>query len=332
MSGILDIFAGDAFSVTSLTAAINKMPYVPTRIADLKLFSEEGVSTTSVAIEYSQGKISLVPAVPRGAPAQPRKPEKGHLIPFMIPHLPERGTIMADEVQGVRVFGSEDQTAGPLAKVAATQALHKQAIDYTIEAHRLGAINGQILNADGEVIFDLYQIFGLTQTMMPLSFTNDATKSLQKVMAVKRAVEANLGATTYDHIHVLASPGFMDTLTGNPGYLEAYKYQQSQRLSADYRGGVEFGGVVWEEYRGAVGGQNIADGDALAFPVGVPDMFKTYFGPADYVETVNTIGLPYYTKQELMRFGKGIEVESQSNSLNLNTRPESTVRLRAGTS
>lgn len=329
MPGILDIFNGDAFNVTSLTAAINKMPYVPTRIANLKLFSEEGVDTTSVAIEYSQGKISLVPAVPRGAPAQPRKPEKSRLIPFMIPHLPERGAVMADEVQGVRVFGSEDQTAGPLAKVAKVQALHKQAIDYTIEAHRLGAINGQILNADGSILFDLYQIFGLAQTVMPLALVNDATKSQQKVIAVKRAVEANLGSTTYDHIHVLCSPGFMDTLTGNAGYLEAYKRQESARLSADYRGGVEFGGVVWEEYRGAVGGQNIADGDALAFPVGVPDMFKTYFGPADYVETVNTIGIPYYTKQELMRFGKGIDVESQSNPLNLNTRPESVVRLKA---
>lgn len=249
----------------------------------------------------------------------------------MIPHLPERATIKADEVQGVRVFGSEDLTAGPLAKVAATQALHKKAIDYTIEAHRLGAINGQILNADGSVLFDLYQIFGLAQAVMPLALTNDATKSLQKIIGIKRAVEANLGASTYDHIHVFCSSGFMGTMTGNAGFLEAYKrWQDGQALRDDYRGGVTWGGVVWEEYRGAVGGQNIPDGDALAFPVGVPDMFETYFAPADYVETVNTIGLPYYTKQELERFGKGVEVESQSNPLNLNTRPESVVRLKAG--
>ena len=332
MDNILDIFSGDAFSVTALTAAINKVPYTPTRIGDLNLFAEQGVSTTSVAIEYADGKINLVPAVPRGAPAQPNKPNKSRLIPFLVPHLPQRGTIMADEVQNVRVFGSSDQSAGPQAKVNQVQALHKANLDYTIEAHRLGAISGQVLNADGSVMFDLYQLFGLTQTVMPLSLTNDATKSLQKVIAIKRAVETNLGASTYDHIHVLCSPGFMDTLTGNAGFLEAFKrWQDGQQLRTDYRNGVQWAGVVWEEYRGAVGGQNIADGDALAFPVGVPDMFITRFAPADYVETVNTIGLPYYTKQEPLRFGKGIELESQSNPLNLNTRPEAVVRLKAGT-
>ncbi len=56
-------------------------------------------------------------------------------------------------------------------------------------------------------------------------------------------------------------------------------------------------------------------------------MFITRYAPADYVETVNTVGIPYYSKAEAMRFNKGIELESQSNPLNLNTRPGAVVRL-----
>ena len=39
----LDIFSSSAFSMVSLTDAINKMPYVPGRIGQLGLFREQGV-------------------------------------------------------------------------------------------------------------------------------------------------------------------------------------------------------------------------------------------------------------------------------------------------
>ena len=65
-------------------------------------------------------------------------------------------------------------------------------------------------------------------------------------------------------------------------------------------------------------------------PLGVPDMFLTRFAPADYLETVRGIGLPYYTKTAPMRMNKGIQLESQSNPLNINTRPDAVIRLKAG--
>ena len=59
-------------------------------------------------------------------------------------------------------------------------------------------------------------------------------------------------------------------------------------------------------------------------------MFLTRFAPADYLETVRGIGLPYYTKTAPMRMNKGIQLESQSNPLNINTRPDAVIRLKAG--
>jgi hypothetical protein len=56
-------------------------------------------------------------------------------------------------------------------------------------------------------------------------------------------------------------------------------------------------------------------------------MFVTHYGPADYVEAANTIGLPYYAKQELLQFGKGVDLEAQSNPISLCTRPRSVVKL-----
>ena len=52
------------------------------------------------------------------------------------------------------------------------------------------------------------------------------------------------------------------------------------------------------------------------------DRALSHFGPADYTETVNTIGLPRYAKQYPMPNGKGINLEVQMNAISLCTRPE----------
>ena len=65
---MLDIFNNNAFSVTSMTDAINKLKFVPGRIGQLGLFSSTGITTTSVAIEENNGVLSLVAPTNRGGP------------------------------------------------------------------------------------------------------------------------------------------------------------------------------------------------------------------------------------------------------------------------
>ena len=73
------------------------------------------------------------------------------------------------------------------------------------------------------------------------------------------------------------------------------------------------------------------DDEAYAVPKGVPERFITRFAPADYMEAVNTNGLPYYAKQEAGKFGKAVELEAQSNPLHLCTRPRAVIKLSAST-
>lgn len=69
------------------------------------------------------------------------------------------------------------------------------------------------------------------------------------------------------------------------------------------------------------------DDEALLVPEGVPDLYISAFAPADYMETVNTQGIPYYSKLETLPFGKGVAGEAQSNPLHLCTRPRAQIRL-----
>ncbi|MCO3455938.1 major capsid protein, partial [Pseudomonas aeruginosa] len=97
---------------------------------------------------------------------------------------------------------------------------------------------------------------------------------------------------------------------------------QAAQLRGDRRQSFEFGGVVWERYRGKHDGEPfVDDGSAQLVPEGVPDLFISAFAPADYMEVVNTEGLPYYAKLERLPFDKGVAGEAQSNPLHLCTRP-----------
>lgn len=51
------------------------------------------------------------------------------------------------------------------------------------------------------------------------------------------------------------------------------------------------------------------------------------FAPADYMETVNTQGIPYYSMIEPLPFNKGMAGEAQSNPLHLCTRPRAQILL-----
>lgn len=324
----LDIFNGDAFSVTSLTKAINDTVHQPTRIGDLGWFSEEPISTTSVFIERKGTTLSLVPAQPRGAPGRPESNDKSKLIPFSTVHLPQRATVRADEVQNVRAFGSETEVETVQNLLNTKLGKLRRNIDVTIEYQRLGALKGKVMDADGtSELLDIYTGLGIVKPAdFDMGLETSGTKVKQKIVAVKRLIEDALGGLSYRNARVICSASFFDTLVGHDAVVKAYELWMDGKFAREdqrAQGGFFFGDVFWEEYRGNVGGiPFIEDGAAYMVPEGVPDLFTTYFAPADYMETVNTMGLPYYAKQELMAFGKGVEVEAQSNPLCMCTRPD----------
>lgn len=328
----LDIFNNDPFSVVSLTKAINETKHVPSRISELGLFSEEGITTTNVMIEKQGNALSLVPSGSRGAPATPVTGDKRTAIPFSATHLAQVANILADEVQNVRPFGAEGDVETVQGIVNKRLTKMRRNLDATIEHHRMGAIKGQILDADGTtVLLNLFTAFGVTQQTKSMVLGTTTTKVRQKIVEAKRLIEAELGGLMYSGVRALCSPGFFDSFVGHDSVVAAYdRWQDGEFHRQDIRAGFYHGGVFWEEYRGTVGGVSfIADGEAYLLPEGVPDLFVTHYAPADYLETVNTIGLPYYAKQEELRMGKGVELEAQSNPISLCTRPRTVIKLTA---
>lgn len=326
----MGIFESDVFTLQSLTAAINEAEYKPRRLGELGIFNEQGVATTTVMIERDGAQLGLVPAKQRGAPGTVVGASKRTGVTFAAHHLPTVANILADEVQNVRAFGSEDGTEAVQAVVNKRLGTMAAKLDVTHEYHRIGAVKGQILDADGTtVLVDLYGAYGLTQKVIPMALATAGTDVQMKCLDVLEAIEDGLGDLFFSGALVLCGKSFWRKLISHEKVRESYMYQQSERLRADGRESFSFGGLNFERYRGNVGGQAfVPDTEAYAIPMGTDELFISRFAPADYMSAVNTLGLPLYSSSELLKHGKGVELEAQSNPIHLCTRPQAVIKLK----
>lgn len=324
------IFEDDAFSVSSLTAAINDQEYLPGRISGLNLFREEGISTLTVQIEKDGETLALVPAGERGTSGLVVAGSRRQLIPFNTVHLPERFTIKADEIQGIRAFGTRSELQAVQDVVNKRLAKARRQLDATHEFQRMGALNGQVLDADGKtILLDIYKTFGVQRQKMSMGLNSPDTELRVKCGEALDMQEDALGSITSTGSRAFCGKNYWNKLIVHRSVKETYlNSQQAAALRGDARESFEFGGIVWERYRGKIAGVSfVHDDKALLIPEGVPELYISSFAPADYMETVNTQGIPYYSKIEPLPFNKGVAGEAQSNPLHLCTRPRAQILL-----
>lgn len=324
----LDIFRNDAFSVIQLSEAIRNLPYKPATIGNMGLFTGASVSTLTIAIESINGVLRLVPPTPRGGPGVTKDKQKRNIRAVTIPHFQVDDAIMADEVQGIRAFGMETELQQVATKLADRIQEHQQDLEVTMEYNKLGCIKGIISYADGTTL-NLFDLFGITQHPVwnfDLLNASPVEGGLRDMADdIMRALSETLGAVMFDHIHAFCGKEFYKALNRHPDVLKSFQYSfQGQRLlTPNAYKQITIGDITFEEYRGAVGGtQFVEDNACYMFPMGMPGLFKTYYAPADYMETVNTPGREWYAKQWQMENDKGVNYEVQTNQLQICTRPQ----------
>ena len=327
----LDVFSGDAFKMIPLSQAITLIPHVPTQIRSMGLFAESGITTTDVMIEMVNEVLTLVPTAPRGAPGAVKNLQRRNVRKLSAVHLPQRVALLADEVLGLRAFGKQTEEELAMSRLTAKMKIARRDLDLTIEWQRMGAIKGIVLDSDAStVLLNLFTEFAVSQQTLDMALDVDATKVRSKCVTVQRMIEDKLGGLMNTGVDVLCSAEFFDDLVDHKAVSEAWKYATSNAnaLTGDVRRGFQFGNLNFVEYRGKVGATRFIEvGCAYAVPTGVPDLFNTYYAPANYMEAIGTEGLPYYASQEPMDHGKGIDVETQSNPLHICNRPNAIIKL-----
>lgn len=335
---MLNIFDSDAFTVARLTAAINNITFVPGRIGELGLFQITPTDSTIASMEKKGDVLSLIAPSQRGAAGTTLGAARSSLIPVNIPHFEINDSVIADSVQNRREFGTDGTLQTVMGKVAQRLQYAANSFSATEELARMGAVQGVITYADGTTL-DLFSLFGISQAA-EVDFNLDAASPASGILrttcsGIIRTIADALGGLPFNGVRAFCGDAFFDALLAHPEVVDSYRNTSQAEIlrqgaisyGGSSYGAFEFGGIVFENYRGAVGATSFVNTDKChMFPVGVPGLFQSIYAPADYEETVNTMGERLYSRQYAMPNGKGRFLDSQMNALQICVRPQTLIK------
>lgn len=301
----MDVFANSAFSVRSLAGAIDRIAYAPQMLGAMGVFERRAVTRGSIYIDRRQRDLTLIPASPRGAAPFQLGPEIRDAVPVRTQRLAKASTIMATEIADVRAFNRENEVEVMQSVVADRLARLRRDMELTHEHHRLGAVQGVVVDADGvTVLDDWFDLFGVTKPA-PINFalSNSGTSVRQIAVDLARTMARTQGAVPPGAtIAALCGDDFYDGLVGHPSVEKFYLNRPGRDMAEEGRAfdTFRFGNVTWINYRGTDDASQVAipTNEARFFPIGAPGVFQHIMAPDDeYVDGVGTLGRDIYARQ-----------------------------------
>lgn len=300
------VFNGDPFTQAAMIRAINKRPYIPQMLDQIIGFEPVRVSTDSVYLGSTQGRVNLIRSSLRGAPIEMQTPESKNLRPFKIPRFAKGDKLYAHEMANLTPWDGETEEDTAARRIDNMQTRLLNDLELTEEYLRLGALGGIVYDADGSVLVNFYTEFGISVPSDIDLNLDDQTQSIgalrEKIgtlIVIPIAQASGNGNNPRFRINAICGDGFWFALTGHKSLEATYLNQaaaaelRQERIWESFN----FAGVTWWHYRGTDDGSTIAvsTNKAKVFPVGVPGMFQHVMGPCNETfETMNQDGQRYY--------------------------------------
>ena len=324
------------FELVDYTEELLLIPNQWGLINELGIFASEPVAQHSVTVEAIEGTLGLISDKTRGERNTVNKDDNRKLYSFAVPHFPLDDYISPQDIQGKRAYGQADAAETEAAVLARKLARIRQNHAVTLEAARANAITtGTVYAPNGTVAGNYYTTFGITRKVIDFTLGTSTTDVAAKIEEGIAHVQDEIrDGSVVNEMIVLCSPEFFAKLIAHATTKEAFKYYTSTqeplrtRLGTGLYRRFVYGGVTFIEYRGSYNGSRlIPAGDAYLLPTGTSDTFVTYFSPANKFDFVNTLGEEAYVFTYRDAKGEKIEVQSESNFLNLLRRPQVVCRL-----
>lgn len=332
-------YANNNYEYTDLSAPLNIIPNDWFLGEQLGIFTKEGVTQETVTVEEITTGYGLIKDIHRGARHTVISDPTRKMHAFAIPHFTLDASITPRDIQGKRAFGAD--VLETLAAVRARKlevirkswaATHEAALWHTI-------VTGTAYAPNGNVTYDWYTEFGATRTTVDFELNTATTDIIAKTEQVFAAIQDNAhDGQVRGEVWAVASPEFFSKLIGHPTMKALWlAYQQSPQILRDrlrargydarYR---EFtiGNITYVENRGINpdGTRQIPAGEAYFMPADMGDNFIQYFAPADHFDFVNTVGQELYAFEYGDNRGQMIEMNTESNFLNVLRRPQLIVK------
>lgn len=311
----VDVFRSDFFSAATLTNAIEKVPFKPGLLGSIGLFTPMApLYTKDIIVESREGVLKVIQTSQRGAPIPQRTTERRTARTFEAPRLAYGDTIYAHEIQFVRAMGEAGiiQLQSEVARRMAGPVGLQSSLELTLERHRLGAIQGRVMDADNTEIIDFYDAFGISEPaeiefdFSAAAFTADEGALQTQCNGINRSIlRAAKAPDGVGGVTALCGDNFWDAFTTCKAVKETYlnQIQAAQLRERTAFESTEFGRITWVNYRGtddndASAGVAIGSDDVRFFPTGVPGLFEEGWAPGEFLTEVGQPGKPRYIQTE----------------------------------
>lgn len=180
-----------------------------------------------------------------------------------------------------------------MARIVRSFSLNKEAA--YLEALKGSSYSGPGLAAE----YNYYTTFGVSQPLAPVDFTNglvNPAETVESEARLKITTAAQDEASEYNVV-AICGPKWFSALIAHPMVVQDWvHYSSAQDPLRSRLGGMgnyrsfTYRGVTYIEYPNP----RLDEGEAYIFPVGIAEMFRVYYGPADDAALANEVGREMY--------------------------------------
>jgi len=338
------------FSVTTIGAAVNRLPNLYSRVGELGVFgAPRGVPTTNVTVLRRNNRVTLLSSVSRQGPGQRLNRARDSFVTFDVPTFKTEDTLTPSDIQGFTAFQPGPEQLRSMAEAYNRRLLEtRQPHDETHEFLRMSALKGVVMDpGTGDEMYDLFDEFGIAKKIIYFDLDNANSDIFAKIEELEDHIATNLNGDVTTGPRVLAAADFVRKIKRHPKYevyLEGHAAALNQIAMSRATAGnpnaqrqVILENTIFESYTG----QGVrADGSTVdyidagkghAFPEGTINTFQEYDAPPERMSAVNlapTQSIHVYA-EELSR-DRGVEMDVESCKIPLCNRPEVLVEVRAG--
>lgn len=335
--------ARDLLTPNKLVDLTEPLISIPNRfglVGSLGIFREQSVSHNTVQFESKGGTITVVKDQYRGGKNYTNSATPSKIHSYILTHHPLSDSLTAAELVDQRRFGTVDQAETVEQKVQEKLEDISVSHDMTLEIARIHTlVTGTQYAPNGTVSANFYTDFGATRKDVNLTLNSTSgTIVREKTQEVLDHMRKNIldGETVRGGI-ALVSPELFDKLVKQAGIVDAWKYAQMlpQINQNGFTGGTgyqeyTFNGIRFIRYDESVDGVSVIPAnEGIVIPNGTRNMFQTYFGPAQRIGYVNTLGERRYVWSRMNEDETEVNLTSESNFANLIRRPAAVVRILA---
>lgn len=327
------------YTNVELTDEINLIPNTYGMLNERGVMPFDPVSTKMVEVKFSEGEIIILDDAERESNDGSVAGESGEQsFFFKIPYLPHFVTVRPGAVQDKYELRDGRRVPKTMDSVLSGKMIElRDKFAITLEYMRMQSLKGRLVNGSGQLIYDWYQQFGVTKKTIDLKLGSSNTDVLAKFDELNDHMEQNLMGETMDGVHVPCARTLFQKLISHPKIEKFYLGYQERFTTKQERNRFEINGITFEVYNAVAPNTKrepvkfIESGKGHAYPTGTRNTFKTYLGPANHEDMVNTDGVEIFVSQKKLDHGMGTELKGQSCPLPICKRPKLLVELFSST-